>query len=404
MPTIFYSWQSDLPNRTNRAFIRSALDDAVKRFNEQQTASVHDAARDDLLQVDQDTQGVPGSPHITETIFAKIAEATAFVADVSFVVQGDSRRCPNPNVMIELGYALAKLGAESVLTVMNVAYGRPEELPFDMRHRRYPLQFELLHDSDSDTKRKAMQQLIQGLAERLRPILERKPGRAPESHGENDGSSTFADQTKGIDIDFEGRRQRLKPIPRPRIFAHLAPQRRIELDRADALAALRSSDLWPPYSARYKQLHQGVTKWGPARVGFHPKYGEKIGAIVSIALNGEILGLDSLMLDSSSHPEEMKIDFPFIPEKALVRDLSSFLDRSFKFYKDNLSYIGLIDCTIGVTGVEGYRVTLRDGGFSHLLFDDRISVRGTFVGNADEIRQLTHALLGKLRRAAGISG
>jgi len=31
METVFYSWQAQLPNRTNRGFIESALEQAVKR-------------------------------------------------------------------------------------------------------------------------------------------------------------------------------------------------------------------------------------------------------------------------------------------------------------------------------------------------------------------------------------
>jgi hypothetical protein len=60
--TIFYSWQSDIPNKINRTFIENALKDAIKivgREGEVQAA----------LRMDRDTQDVPGMPAIVETIF-----------------------------------------------------------------------------------------------------------------------------------------------------------------------------------------------------------------------------------------------------------------------------------------------------------------------------------------------
>lgn len=45
--TIFYSWQSDLPNNLNRGLIRHALDDAVGKINA-------DLAVEDAIRIDQD--------------------------------------------------------------------------------------------------------------------------------------------------------------------------------------------------------------------------------------------------------------------------------------------------------------------------------------------------------------
>jgi len=39
-------------------------------------------------------------------------------------------------VLIELGYALKSLGPRRVILVQNTAFGTPEELPFDLRHKR----------------------------------------------------------------------------------------------------------------------------------------------------------------------------------------------------------------------------------------------------------------------------
>jgi hypothetical protein len=87
--------------------------------------------------LDRDTLGTSGSPKITDTIFAKILVADVFVADVSIVnSSGPSRRTPNPNVLLELGFAISNLGWDRIVLVMNRHFGGPEELPFDLRGHR----------------------------------------------------------------------------------------------------------------------------------------------------------------------------------------------------------------------------------------------------------------------------
>jgi len=127
---IFYSWQSDLPNATNRGFIEKALKRAAKSIRDDKSIQVE-------LVVDRDTIGVPGAPDIASTILAKIEQAKVFVCDVSIIKQEtESRPTPNPNVLLELGYALKALGQERVIIVMNSAYGGLELLPFDLRLKR----------------------------------------------------------------------------------------------------------------------------------------------------------------------------------------------------------------------------------------------------------------------------
>lgn len=62
--------------------------------------------------IDRDTVGVSGSPDIGQTIFQKIDKAAVFVADVSIINAGsdEDRQTPNPNVLIELGYAMRAIG------------------------------------------------------------------------------------------------------------------------------------------------------------------------------------------------------------------------------------------------------------------------------------------------------
>ena len=43
---------------------------------------------------------------------------------------------PNPNVMLELGYATHVVGWDRVICVLNSDYGAPENMPFDIANRR----------------------------------------------------------------------------------------------------------------------------------------------------------------------------------------------------------------------------------------------------------------------------
>jgi hypothetical protein len=127
---VFYSWQSDRLNSTNRGLIQDALEGAIKDLKEDAEIAVEPV-------IDRDTMGVAGSPDIGLTILAKIDAAVAFIGDVSFVatdVADDP--VPNPNVLIELGYAMKALGHGRIVMVMNTAFGPPEKLPFDLRQKR----------------------------------------------------------------------------------------------------------------------------------------------------------------------------------------------------------------------------------------------------------------------------
>jgi hypothetical protein len=166
---VFYSWQSD--RRQNRNFIRSALDAAVKELR--QELALEEAERD--IVVDQDTQGLPGSPAIADAILTKIRRTDVFVADLTFIDDIESndtkdRRTPNPNVMLEYGYALHALGDSRIVGVFNEAYGPARQLPFDLAHRRWPIRFKIA-EGGSDNKKTEKQRLTASLKQALQSVI-----------------------------------------------------------------------------------------------------------------------------------------------------------------------------------------------------------------------------------------
>lgn len=130
--TIFFAWQSDLPDSTNRSLIRAAQREAASRME----LSGKLGAR---LRLDEATRNEPGSPDIPATIFRKIANADIFLCDVTTInsaSQEQSRPTPNPNVLVELGYAAATLGWSRCVMLFNDAHGKLADLPFDIDRRR----------------------------------------------------------------------------------------------------------------------------------------------------------------------------------------------------------------------------------------------------------------------------
>lgn len=130
MTTIFFSWQSDLPNKTNRNLIENSIKLALKKMNQYSPYSL-------ITEIDRDTKGVLGSPDIVDSILTKIDKCGLFIADISIINSSlNGKRTPNPNVLFELGYAVKCLGWDRVICVFNSDFGNVSELPFDLRNRR----------------------------------------------------------------------------------------------------------------------------------------------------------------------------------------------------------------------------------------------------------------------------
>ena len=127
MKRVFYSWQSDFMNRT----IIDALDFVKKQFDENHL---------DAIYIDMATRDETGAPSIPETINRKIELCDVFVADISsvcaYTVKSREKAAPNANVLIELGYAVAKHGWEKIVLLFNTSSGTISILPFDLDKRR----------------------------------------------------------------------------------------------------------------------------------------------------------------------------------------------------------------------------------------------------------------------------
>ena len=176
--TIFYAWQSDTDRDLNQRFIRRAADAAIAKLRAE---IVVEDAPEVSIELDHDTKGVTGTPHIAETIKAKIRGAAIFLADVTHVGRyetkdGREKRCQNPNVLIELGLALAAKGPDRIVLVQNTAFGPPDDLPFDLRHHRFPIAY-ALKESKGVSAEKEFKSLVATLAKAFKPFIEAEHAR-----------------------------------------------------------------------------------------------------------------------------------------------------------------------------------------------------------------------------------
>ena len=180
---VFWAWQSDIAGNVSRHLVRKALEGAIATLKiPQDIEEPPEAARREALHLDHDRKGVSGSPDLAATILAKIGEASVFIADVTPVGRtppitaddgtlSNGKALMNPNVAIELGYAVAKHTDSRILMVLNTAFGTRDDLPFDIRHKAGPIIYNLAATAGEAEIRAARAKLAHDFVEALRPFM-----------------------------------------------------------------------------------------------------------------------------------------------------------------------------------------------------------------------------------------
>lgn len=124
---IFYSWQSDI--RFNNNAIKDALNKAIVEIGKDEKGPI--------VKLFDSTSNLVGSTRIPESILKDISACDIFVCDLTIIGKSENRErsIPNPNVLLELGYAIAVLGWHRTIVVFNDKYGVITDLPFDIEKR-----------------------------------------------------------------------------------------------------------------------------------------------------------------------------------------------------------------------------------------------------------------------------
>lgn len=174
MYRIFYSWQSDTTSSHNRKLIQTGIESAIMQINK-------DTSFD--FELDMATRNSAGSINIADEIFRKISISSVFICDISIINSSTAefRKTPNPNVLIELGYAISTLGWERIICVHNSDYGKAEDLPFDIRQNRVLL----YSSSNKKGLQKTMFEAIETIVKDYDTILKRHNKERYDKHDVN---------------------------------------------------------------------------------------------------------------------------------------------------------------------------------------------------------------------------
>ncbi len=166
---IFYSWQSDI--EFNNKVIRDAL--------KLSSIEIENKVASAKIDTKDSSSNLIGSTRIPEQILKDIAGSDIFVCDLTIIGKSDikQRKISNPNVLIELGYAISKLSWERTIVLFNEHFGNfPADLPFDIE-KRSALSFKITGIEDSNGKGILKNKLI----EWIKKIIEINPSKPGDS-------------------------------------------------------------------------------------------------------------------------------------------------------------------------------------------------------------------------------
>ena len=312
-----------------RSLIRKALDDAAEILQDDLT--VDDAPR---VEIDQDTQGKPGSPPVAETILQKIRECDAFVADLSFTGCREGKSgspVPNPNVLIEYGYALHALGGKRVIAVFNEEFGNCKDLPFDLQHRRWPMTYRASCDESDEhaqaARRTERRKLSEKLAKSIKSIVQEE-GKREEDSGLLDTGPLVEEfpLAGGIYLGDPGK-QYWFPKKGAMILLSLRSGQGNQGLTNRAVMRIAHQSL-RPLASRFLSGSSPARVSNGAAVAKHPGSSSTIVRSASILLrDGSLYGIDCSHI---GRPKRMRVSDPYVPvgavEKILTDGLYNFQD------------------------------------------------------------------------------
>jgi hypothetical protein len=363
--SVFFSWQSDRPEKFGKQLLETALHAALTVLSNDST--LDEPEREFVLETD--TQGAPGSPAVVDVIFDKIDSAAIFVADMTFVGNRvDGRPIPNPNVLIEYGWALKMLGRSRILCVMNSVYGEPsgESLPFDMRHLRFPITYSCPADASAEVKKDALTSLTRRLTEELRAIFDSTEYKAVQSGTAQktaftmapaqQGLARFRPEGKAIGIMMsnsllDARAPKEVVLKRgPSFWFRIAPayeqEHEWELTQIEQ-AGHHQGKLILPMSDGYGSFNavRGADGWGIYATPFSGE--EETRGVVFCFKSGEVWSIDTYPAQAWSDDGKGKLLLP--PEPFFVRAAEMYIP-----FLRQLDVNGPLQWEAGIEGIEGY--------------------------------------------------
>jgi hypothetical protein len=178
---VFFSFQMDTEDKYGKGFIQNAIEIAIQKL------------KDESIEVTLDFgfRKTPGTPLLIDEMLKKSTESDMVIVDLTFTsakewlqakkykVFGkelrllnkvEDKKSPNPNVLLETGYAWAKKGTYRTLAVMNDAFGTPEELPVDLEGFRWGITYNL-NETNYETRKAVRKELANDLYNAIKDAI-----------------------------------------------------------------------------------------------------------------------------------------------------------------------------------------------------------------------------------------
>ena len=299
--------------------------------------------------MDHDRKNLLGSPDLFAEIHAKITQSTVFVGDITPVATTPSgKKVMNPNVAIELGIALESIGTNSIIFMMNKAYGDHASMPFNLAHKSGPVMYELPEDASAAQIKAEQKKLVSVLKEYIGPYIEAakpKPALFELAPTWQDTSS-FVDGGAMTVVDTRmGRAPKsVKLRTGGRMFIRIFPKLAVPALTVEQLENL-STD-----GTLQVLYFDASMDWGRTADGFVVyailRDNQPCPDYVKIFQTGEIWAvLHYELLDSFAMPLQF-----------MINRLATRLDNYSNFLQTKLGYKGDIGFVAGITGIQNRQV------------------------------------------------
>lgn len=306
---VFFSWQSDSPSETNSGAIRVAIKKAAAKIQESLPGL--------KIIPDEATRDTSGSPNIVDKIIEKIDATQIYIADITTVTnRGAARPCANPNVLIELGYAVAQVGWDRIILLFNESIGAfPGDLPFDIARNRVS-KYKL--ESGESAKLSELNGLIHVA---IKAVIDKNPKTPSEWRG-----MTLEKIQHGRDV--ENLNWLLSQIHVPTLDKHIEDLPRYIYDRSlhfwEGAKSVYRNSLFHIYDPVLKEAIDRLFDAWETTVSFGVRYYPSVTPEVYIFANE----LDA-PLDESQEKDWDEIDNARVPMKQALYDLLSRVRSSY---------------------------------------------------------------------------
>ncbi|MCK1441477.1 hypothetical protein IVB43_03545 [Bradyrhizobium sp. 48] len=365
---VFWAWQYDLPGKVSRHFIRGALEEAIRAVNAIEGIDEPDESFQNGLQLDYGRKGLKGSPDLAIEILKKIDGAEIFVGDVTPVGRGaphvtdegvasDGKALMNPNVAIELGYALKSKTTENVLMVMNGHYGKRADMPFDLGHKGGPIMYNLPPHATKEQIASEKKKLVAILQEALRAYLPVPTAIPFPELQPKIGKGIFFSDGEVLGANQNDRDKTAYTMPfRSVMWLRVIPTS--TLDMPLSLQALLTSVArfgpfgMPAGGEPIRQNAYGVAYFTPAG------HTANIDSLSQYTRDGEIWGVNADILRQGERGDgKLVLSLPM--ENLFVTSLSLYLD----FARQVSRADGPVTVEAGIEGIAGRRIIHNGAAF-----------------------------------------